>query len=104
MKTNPTLFDRLDTHSTIFVRDLPESIRIPALDGRRPDEVVRPFEDATIDDLAFAIQGLEVEARVLHHRLSALRGVYELARRRGALGITTITDAFATLGDDGART
>ena len=42
----------------MYLRDLPDNIRIPALDGNRPDEVVRRLEDATIDDLAFAIQGM----------------------------------------------
>jgi hypothetical protein len=48
----------------MYLRDLPETIRIPALDGNRPDEVVRRLEDATIDDVAFAIQGMESESRV----------------------------------------
>ena len=98
MKTKPTLLDLLRKQSEMYLRDLPEIIRIPALDGSRPDEVVRPLEDATIDDLAFAIQGLEAESRVLHHRQSGLRDLYDLARKRGALGITTVATAFATLG------
>ena len=98
MKTKPTLLDLLRKQSEMYLRDLPEIIRIPALDGSRPDVVVRPLEDATIDDLAFAIQGLEAESRVLHRRLSGLRDLYDLARKRGALGITTVTTAFATLG------
>ena len=97
MKTKPTLLDLLRKQSEMYLRDLPEIIRIPALDGSRPDEVVRPLEDATIDDLAFAIQGLEAESRVLHRRLSGLRDLYDLARKRGALGITTVVTAFATL-------
>lgn len=98
MKTKPTLLDLLRKQSEIYLLDLPEIIRIPALDGSRPDEVVRPLEDATIDDLAFAIQGLEAESRVLHRRLSGLRDLYDLARKRGALGITTVATAFAALG------
>lgn len=98
MKIKPTLLDLLRKQSEMYLRDLPEIIRIPALDGSRTDEVVRPLEDATIDDLAFAIQGLEAESRVLHRRLSGLRDLYDLARKRGALGITTVAAAFATLG------
>jgi hypothetical protein len=81
----------------MYLRDLPDNIRIPALDGNRPDEVVRRLEDATIDDLAFAIKGMESESRLIHRRLSGLRDLYEMARKRGALGVTTVTDAFANI-------
>lgn len=52
MKTKSTLIELLLKQSEMYLRDLPETIRIPALDGNRSDEVVRPLEDATIDDLA----------------------------------------------------
>lgn len=97
MKTKPTLLELLRKQPEMYLRDLPESIRIPALDGSRPDEVVRRLEDATLDDVAFAIQGMEVESRTLHRRLSGLRDLYEMARKRGALGVTTVTDAFSDI-------
>jgi hypothetical protein len=103
MKTKSTLIDLLLKQSEMYLRDLPETIRIPALDGNRSDEVVRPLEDATIDDLAFAIQGMEAAARVHIRRLQGLRDLYELARKRGALGVTTVADAFADLGCEGGR-
>ena len=80
MKTKSTLIDLLLKQSEMYLRDLPETIRIPALDGNRSDEVVRPLEDATIDDLAFAIQGMEAAARVHIRRLQGLRDLYERAR------------------------
>lgn len=97
MQTKPTLLELLRKQPEMYLRDLPETILIPALDGNRPDETVLRLEDATIDDIAFAIQGLESEARVIHRRLSSLRDLYEMARRRGALGMTTVADAFANI-------
>ena len=101
MKTKPTLIELLLKQSEMYLRDLPETIRIPALDRNSSDEVVRPLEDATIDDLAFAIQGMEAESRV--HHLQGLRDLYDLARKRGALGVTTVAGAFADLGGEGGR-
>ena len=80
MKTKSTLIDLLLKQSEMYLRDLPETIRIPALDGNRSDEVVRPLEDATIDDLAFAIQGMEAAARVHIRRLQGLRERQSLTR------------------------
>lgn len=94
MKFKPTLLDVLRKRPELFLRDLPDTIRIPALDGSRPDEVIRPLEEATVDDLAFAIQGLEVESHILHHRLNSLRELYDLARKSGARGVTTIQEMF----------
>ena len=76
MKPQSTLIELLRKQSEMYLRDLPETIRIPALDGNRADEVVRPLEDATVDDLA---------------------------RKRGALGVTTVAAAFADLGGEGSR-
>ena len=102
MKTKPTLLELLRKQPEMYLRDLPETIRIPALDGNRPDEVVRRLEDATIDDVAFAIQGLESETRVIHRRKRRLRDLYEMARKRGALGMPTVADALASISSEEA--
>jgi len=47
--------------------------------------------------VAFAIQGLETESRLIHRRLGGLRELYEMARQRGALGVTTVAGAFIDL-------
>ena len=94
MKFKLTLLDVLRKRPDLYLRELPDTIRIPALDGSRPDEVVRPLDEATIDDLAFAIQGLEAEARIHHRRLGSLRELYDLARKSGARGVTTIQQLF----------
>lgn len=103
MKTKTMLLDLLRKQPEMYLRDLPDAIRIPALGDNRADEVVRPLEDATVDDLAFAIQGMEAESRIHHRRLQGLRDLYDLARKRGALGVTTVAAAFADLGGEGGR-
>lgn len=103
MKSKTMLIELLRKQPEMFLRDLPETIRIPALGDNRADEVVRPLEDATVDDLAFAIQGMEAESRVHHRRLQGLRDLYDLARKRGALGVTTVATAFADLGAEGGQ-
>jgi outer membrane protein TolC len=50
---------------------------------------------AALDELAFAILGVEAESRAVMRRLSALRDLYDLARRRGGVGAMTLTDVFA---------
>jgi hypothetical protein len=76
MQTKSTLIELLLKQSEMYLRDLPETIRIPALNSNRADEVVRPLEDATVDDLA---------------------------RKRGALGVTTLAAAFADLAGEGGQ-
>ena len=56
-----------------------------------------------VDDLAFAIQGLAADCRAQQRRLEALRDLYDLARKRGALGVTTVSAAFADLGSEGGQ-
>lgn len=68
------------------LQSLPETITVPCLGARRPVAVVRPIDQATVDDLAFALDGVEAEFNAVGDRLSALRKLYRLARQAGALG------------------
>ena len=54
MKTKPALLDLLRKQPEMYLRDLPDTIRIPALGDSRADEVVRPLEDATVEQLGRA--------------------------------------------------
>lgn len=90
-----TLAERLRKQSPIYLSSLPDAVRIPALSPSRPDDVVRSLADATLDDLAFAVQALENEFSVIYRRCAALKDLYETARKRGAIGSTTVADAFA---------
>mgnify|MGYP000022187052 CR=1 FL=1 len=52
-----TTVQKLRERPEWYVRELPEEIFVPALDGHRPDDMTVALEDATLDDLAFAIVG-----------------------------------------------
>ena len=98
-----SLMTRLRKHLSFHSAHLPDAIRIPANGSTRPDEVIRLLADATIDDIAFAIQGTEAECSAIIRRSGALKELYEAARKRGALGTTTVAEAFASLSDDELR-
>lgn len=67
---------------------LPEQIHIPPL-GQNRTEVTKPLEEATLDDIALAIQGLDK----VETNLYALRRIYREARSNGAIGSDNIVDA-----------
>ena len=98
-----SLMDRLRKHLSFHSAHLPDAVRIPANGITRPDEVIRSLPDATIDDIAFAIQGTEAECSAIIRRSGALKELYEAARKRGALGTTTVAEAFASLSDEELR-
>ncbi len=77
-----------------YVRELPDTIRVPALEGHRPQEVSVPLEDATLVDMAFAIVGIEAQVAQARRGLSGLRELYEQARKRGAIGSNTVAEVF----------
>ena len=86
--------EKLRQRSEWGMRDLPEVIRVPALEGYRTQEAVVPLEESTIDDLAFAIIGLEAQVTEMRRPLVGLRELYDQARKRGALGTSTVADVF----------
>ena len=73
---------------------LPDTIRIPAMGAQR-EEVVKPTAEATVDDLAFALQALEGESEALYSRLSSVRALLSLARQNGACGADVAAAAIA---------
>lgn len=97
------LMSRLRKHLSFHSASLPDTVRIPANSTTRPDEVIRSLPDATIDDIAFAIQGTEAECSAIIRRSGALKELYAAARKRGALGTTTVADAFASQSDEELR-
>ena len=88
--------EKLRQRSEWGMRDLPEIIRVPALEGHRTQEAVVPLEESTIDDLAFAIIGLEAQVTEMRRPLVGLRELYDQARKRGALGTSTVAEVFLT--------
>lgn len=74
---------------------LEQRFRVPALGGRHNEADVE-LADASLDDIAFAILGLEAEYSAAGDRLFALRRLYTLARHEGALGFERVVDVVLT--------
>ena len=79
----------------IWLEALPDTVSIPALEARQRPVTVKPIEDATLDDIAFAMLGMEAEFNAVGDRLHALRKLYGLARQAGALGSDRAVDAIS---------
>lgn len=79
----------------IWLEALPDTIAIPALDARQRPAIVKPIEDATLDDIAFAMRGIEAEFNAVGDQLHALRKLYNLARQAGALGADRAVDTIS---------
>jgi hypothetical protein len=63
---------------------LPEVIDVPAIGGRTARSV--PIEQATLDDIEFALVALGRQQSALYDVSNALSTLLRMARRRGALG------------------
>jgi len=98
--TNPTTLTAIRKgHPALDA--VPDTIVIPALGSVRRDQVVKPIEDATLDDIAFAIRGVDAEFNAVADRLYALRKLYGVARQAGALGADRAVESV--LRDTGGR-
>lgn len=98
-----SLMLRLRKNMSFYSPHLPDAVRIPANGTTRLDEVIRSLPDATIDDIAFAIQGTEAQCSAIIRRLSALKDLYQAARTRGALGTATVAEVFSSTSDEELR-
>ena len=67
--------------------NLPAEIRYQ---DRYGNLVEKPLLDATLDEVAFAIQTLNAESASIHRRRSALDSLYTMARENGCLGSDTV--------------
>ena len=67
--------------------NLPAEIRYQ---DRYGNLVEKPLFDATLDEVAFAIQTLNAESASIHRRRSALDSLYTMARENGCLGSDTV--------------
>jgi len=65
---------------------LPDTIMVPAHPPRRPEPLLRPTNEATVDEIAFALGAAEESFNAVADRLHALRKLYRLAREAGAEG------------------
>ena len=80
---------------------LPDTIVIPALGVKQPDQRVTPIAEATLDDVAFALRGLDAEFSAVSDRLHALRKLYQIARDAGAVGADRALEAVANAKGNG---
>ena len=65
---------------------LPETVVVPALKACQREAAIKAIDEATLDDVAFALLAAETEFNAVAERLHALRKLYSLARQTGALG------------------
>jgi hypothetical protein len=79
----------------IWLEALPDTVSIPALEAQQRPATVKAIEDATLDDIAFAMLGMEAEFNAVGDRLHALRKLYNLARQAGALGADRAVDVIS---------
>lgn len=87
MFKNRTLLDKLKRDHPYLLQALPALITVNGA------EVA--LEDATLDQIAFAVIALKNEMRPIGHRISALQYLYDLARKQGVLGAHSMKNAFA---------
>jgi len=76
-----------------YFKNIPDTIRIPAI-GANQEEVVKPTETATLDDLAFAVLALQEQSSALYSLTESVRNLYDQARKNGALGSQVAIDAL----------
>ncbi|MBI2717214.1 MAG: hypothetical protein HYX36_00400 [Rhizobiales bacterium] len=75
---------------------LPDTIVIPALGREQSEQIVKPISEATLDDVAFALRGLDAEFSAVSDRLHALKKLYQMARDAGAIGADYALDVVAS--------
>lgn len=77
--------------SSYSLSHLPDTVHIPPQEDRR-DEAVKSIETATLDDIAFALLGLQEMSMAIYRETEALRTLYEMARKTGAVGADVAFD------------
>jgi len=86
-KKNRTLLEKLKSLHPYSLDELPALVQV---EGEELN-----IEQTTLDQLAFAILSLENKIQPWNRRLYALRELYDLARKRGALGAQRMEEIFA---------
>ncbi len=87
-----TVPQKLRDRSEWYLRDLPDSVSIPALAGQEPRVVL--IDQASLDELAFVIVDIETQISQTRTRLNVLREAYEQARKRGGYGEDRLLEIF----------
>ena len=71
---------------------IPDTIEVPPT-GDESNSVVKAIEDASVDDVALAIQALDKVSATLIHQVSGLRRLHDHARCAGAIGVSNAVEA-----------
>ncbi len=88
MKT-PTLHQALQKKiGSVYGDSLPATIKFQ---DRTGDIIEKDLVEATLDEIAFAMQLLQVESSAIHARRGALERLYNLAREHRCLGSDSVT-------------
>ena len=74
------------------LEDLPDTISLPKHPGRDA-EAPLPLEQATIDEIAFAMIAAEQESTAAHRLSSALQRLHKHAREAGGAGVDLAVEA-----------
>ena len=82
----------LRKHSMLFA-DLPETVRVPG-HGNHPAIDALPLEEASVDDLDLALQGLEDDLSEATRQFLVLKRLRDQARMRGAVDSDTLGAIF----------
>lgn len=77
----------------VFLDTLPDTIHVPAIGDRR-EAVTKPLEDATLDEVAFAVVALNAQCDEVYGRLHALNRLQGMARKNGAVGADHVLDTI----------
>ena len=80
--SSPSSLKRLRQRHSL--EPLPEVIDVPAIGGRDAHTV--PIEQATLDDIEFALVALGQQQTALYEVTNALSTLSRMARRQGACG------------------
>jgi len=75
------------------LQKLPETIRVPAI-GDRPRETVKPVGTATIDDLKFALIGLNEGTSAPYREIDAVPTLLDEGRKAGLLRTNVAVDTL----------
>jgi hypothetical protein len=89
----PSMLEALQKAHCSF-SSLPETIRVPASPGHDAIDA-KPITEATLDDIAFALRGLEAEFNALGDRMHTLRKLSQIARDAGGVGADRAVEAAA---------
>lgn len=86
--STPTLHQTLQKQiGSVYGDSLPTMIKFQ---DRAGDIIEKELADATLDEIAFAMQLLHAESAAIHARRGALERLYNLAREHRCMGSDTV--------------